>query len=57
MRPQENWSGSVLGGAANITNFPHTAIGRTTVATLGMNLPHRVALREALIAAGLFPPR
>jgi hypothetical protein len=33
-----------------------TAIGRTTVAVLGMNLPHRVALREELIAAGRFPP-
>jgi hypothetical protein len=42
------WDGSRLVG--------RTAIGRTTVAVLGMNLPHRVALREALIAAGRFPP-
>jgi hypothetical protein len=33
-----------------------TAIGRTTVEVLGMNLRHRVSLREALIAAGRFPP-
>ena len=42
------WDGSLLVG--------RTAIGRTTVAVLGMNLPHRVALRGALIAAGRFPP-
>jgi hypothetical protein len=33
-----------------------TAIGRATVAVLGMNLPHRVTLREALIAADRWPP-
>jgi hypothetical protein len=33
-----------------------TAIGRATVAVLGMNLPHRVTLREKLLAAGRFPP-
>jgi hypothetical protein len=42
------WNGPTLIGS--------TAIGRTTVATLAMNLPHRVALREALIIAGRFPP-
>jgi hypothetical protein len=42
------WDGPLLVG--------RTAIGRTTVAVLGMNLPHRVALREALITAGRFPP-
>jgi hypothetical protein len=42
------WDGPLLVG--------RTAIGRTTVAVLGMNLPHRVTLREALIAAGRFPP-
>jgi hypothetical protein len=42
------WDGPVLVG--------RTAIGRTTVYVLGMNRPHRVALREALIAAGRFPP-
>jgi hypothetical protein len=42
------WNGAILVG--------RTAIGRTTVAVLGMNLPHRVALREALIATGRFPP-
>jgi hypothetical protein len=33
-----------------------TAVGRTTVYVLAMNLPLRVAVREALIAAGSFPP-
>jgi hypothetical protein len=42
------WDGPILVG--------RTAIGRATVAVLGMNLPHRVRLREALIAAGRFPP-
>lgn len=42
------WNGPILVG--------RTAIGRTTVAVLGMNLPHRVTLREELIAAGGFPP-
>jgi hypothetical protein len=41
------WDGPLLVG--------RTAIGRTTVAVLGMNLPHRVILREALIAVGRFP--
>ncbi len=43
-----HWDGPILTG--------RTAIGRATVAVLGMNLPHRVTLREALIAAGYFPP-
>jgi hypothetical protein len=38
------WDGPILVG--------RTAIGRTTPAVLGMNLPHRIILREALIAAG-----
>jgi hypothetical protein len=42
------WDGALLVG--------RTAIGRTTVVVLGMNLPHRVTLREALIASGDFPP-
>lgn len=41
------WDGPVLIG--------RTAIGRATVAVLGMNLPQRIALREELIAAGRFP--
>jgi hypothetical protein len=32
-----------------------TAIGRATVAVLEVNLPRRVALREALIDDGVFP--
>jgi hypothetical protein len=42
------WDGPVLVG--------RTAIGRTTVYVLGMNLPHRLTLRAALIDAGRFPP-
>lgn len=42
------WDGPLLVG--------RTAMGRATVAVLGMNLVHRVALREHLIAAGRFPP-
>jgi hypothetical protein len=42
------WDGPLLVGK--------TAIGRTTVAVLGMNLSHRVILRQALIAAARFPP-
>jgi hypothetical protein len=38
------WDGPILVG--------RTAIGRTTVAVLAMNLPHRITLREALLAAG-----
>jgi hypothetical protein len=43
------WEGPLLVGK--------TAVGRTTVAVLGINLPHRIALREALIAVRRFPPR
>lgn len=42
------WDGPILVG--------RTAIGRTTVVVLGMNLPHRITLREALIAAGRVLP-
>ncbi len=42
------WHGPVLHG--------RTAIGRATVATLRINLPHRVTHRAALIAEGTFPP-
>lgn len=41
------WDGAVLVG--------RTAIGRTTIAVLGINLPLRVRLREELIEEGLFP--
>jgi 5-methylcytosine-specific restriction endonuclease McrA len=33
-----------------------TAHGRATLAVLEINLPHRVALRRALIDEGIFPP-
>ena len=41
------WTGPVLIGV--------TSIGRTTVDVLAINLPHRIAHREALIEEGLFP--
>jgi hypothetical protein len=34
--------------------FGLTPIGRVTVEVLGINLPHRVALRDFLIQVGLF---
>jgi hypothetical protein len=42
------WDGPVLVG--------RTAVGRTTVYVLAMNLPLRVTLREALMDVGRFPP-
>ncbi|MCA9270515.1 MAG: HNH endonuclease [Planctomycetales bacterium] len=33
-----------------------TGIGRVTIAVLDINQPERVALRQALIAEGVFPP-
>jgi hypothetical protein len=33
-----------------------TSIGRATISVLEINLPHRVALRQALIEENLFPP-
>jgi hypothetical protein len=42
------WEGPILRG--------RTPVGRTTVVVLGINLPHRVRLRQALIDAGFFPP-
>lgn len=33
-----------------------TTIGRATIAVLEINLQHRIALRQALIEEGLFPP-
>src|SRR5439155_10585908 len=42
------WNGPVLVG--------RTAIGRTTIAVLRINLPARVDHRASLIAEGVFPP-
>jgi HNH endonuclease len=42
------WQGAVLIG--------RTPVGRTTIAVLAINMPHRVAQRIALIAEGVFPP-
>src|SRR6516165_10235461 len=41
------WHGAVVVGK--------TAVGRTTVAVLAMNDPDRLALRQELMAQGLFP--
>ena len=43
------WNGPILEG--------RTPIGRATIVVLGINSPHRVAQRAALIAEGVFPPR
>lgn len=43
------WDGAFLLGT--------TAIGRTTINILRINLPDRVAHRQLLIEAGEFPPR
>jgi hypothetical protein len=42
------WDGAFIVG--------RTPVGRATIAVLGMNLPHRVAQRAALISEGVFPP-
>ena len=42
------WDGAVLIG--------RTPIGRVTVIVLEINLPYRVAIRQALIDEGVFPP-
>jgi hypothetical protein len=42
------WDGPLRGG--------RTAIGRTTVAVLEINLARRVMFRQALIDEGVFPP-
>jgi HNH endonuclease len=43
------WVGATLIGL--------TPIGRTTIRVLAMNDPEQVAIREALIVEGRFPPR
>ena len=42
------WDGPILVG--------RTAVGRATIAVLGINLAHRVRHRAQLIAEGVFPP-
>lgn len=42
------WNGAMLLG--------RTPIGRATIDVLGINLPHRVRLRQMLIVEGSFPP-
>jgi hypothetical protein len=43
-----SWDGPILVG--------RTAVGRATIAVLGINLAHRVRHRAQLIAEGVFPP-
>jgi hypothetical protein len=43
------WDGPILIG--------RTAVGRTTIMVLAINLAHRLSQRAALIEEGLFPPR
>jgi hypothetical protein len=42
------WEGPILVGP--------TAVGRATIAVLGINLAHRVRHRAQLVAEGVFPP-
>ncbi len=42
------WNGPTL--------VARSAIGRVTIYVLGINLPHRVALRQMLIDEGVLPP-
>jgi hypothetical protein len=42
------WDGAVLAGL--------TPCGRATIDVLNINAPHRIELRELLIAGGVFPP-
>ena len=43
-----SWRGAILAA--------RSAIGRVTIYVLGINLSHRVALRQLLIDEGVFPP-
>src|SRR5437762_797717 len=43
------WAGPILVG--------RTAVGRATIAVLGINLAHRIRHRAQLIAEGVFPPK
>jgi hypothetical protein len=42
------WDGSRLLG--------RTSVGQVTIAVLAINSPYRLAVRQALIAEGVFPP-
>ena len=42
------WNGAML--------LSRTPIGRATIDVLGINLPHRIRLRQMLIVEGVFPP-
>jgi hypothetical protein len=42
------WVGALLVG--------RTSVGRATIATLRINLDHRIAFRQELIEEGVFPP-
>lgn len=51
---RQRWTRHFLWAGPRIAG--RTAVGRATVGVLAMNAPDRVALREALIEAGEFPP-
>lgn len=51
---RDSWEQHFRWEAARL--FGLTAIGRATIAVLEINLVHRIALRQALIEEGLFPP-
>ena len=51
---KDRWSEHFAWQAANVLGL--TPIGRTTVQVLAMNEPSMVAVREALIVEGCFPP-
>lgn len=46
-RQHFRWNGPILEG--------RTSIGRSTIAVLEINLPHRLSLRQALIDENVFP--
>jgi hypothetical protein len=51
---QDDWSEHFIWNGPELTG--KTVIGRVTIAVLAINLPHRIALRQALIEEGAFPP-
>lgn len=51
---QDDWSEHLIWNGPELMG--KTPIGRVTIAVLAINLPHRIALRHALIEEGVFPP-
>jgi hypothetical protein len=52
---RDRWRDHFAWVGARLTGL--TPIGRTTIRVLAMNDPEQVAIREALIVEGRFPPR